>query len=95
MLLALLITDYLMQTLTTLNLKLNQIGDEGVCQLGNALRRNKVAYPLFSFPHGIAVSICLLQTLNFLDIRFNNLSEDGKDDLVELRQDNPNMKLIV
>ncbi len=33
---------YFMQTLTTLNLESNQIGDQGIEYLGNALLQNKV-----------------------------------------------------
>jgi len=35
-------THYSMQTLTTLNLESNQIGDKGIEYLGNALLQNKV-----------------------------------------------------
>ncbi len=51
-------TDYLLQTLTTLNLRSSQIGDRGAEHLANVLQQNKVTrLEPFYFPYNHSLTI--------------------------------------
>jgi hypothetical protein len=73
-----------MQTLTTLQLLANKIGDQGAQHLANALRQNKVT--LLSFILTFAHSF--LQTLTTLDLPLNDIHDLGVQHLADALQEN-------
>ena len=67
---------YLSQTLTTLYLEFNQIGDAGAQAIGRALERNQVS-SIFNFFISISHLLYLSQTLTDLDLSSNNIRDAG------------------
>ena len=69
-------THYFIQTLRTLNLPWNHIGDQGTQYLAYVLQENKVIF----FSRFLILSLIryFTQTLITLDLLGRNISDDGK-----------------
>jgi hypothetical protein len=68
---------HLTQTLTTLNLTVNAIGNEGATYVANALRHNNVSLVL-EITHLLQMHLYhLLQTLTTLKIGWNRIGAEG------------------
>jgi len=67
---------YLSQTLTTLNLESNTIGDKGAQAIAQALEKNQVR-EIFSFFISIRHLFYLSQTLTTLHLESNKIGAEG------------------
>ncbi|CAF0751735.1 unnamed protein product [Adineta steineri] len=84
-------------TLTTLNLGWNEIGDQGAQDLANALQINKVTTILVSASSSLhfIIHILFTQTLTTLDIAGNQIGAKGAQDLANALQINKVTTILV
>ena len=73
------------QTVATLDLGLNQIGDHGTQYLSNALQRNQVILLLLLLL--LCVDLCI-QTLRILNLQLNQIGPQGAAHLADGLQQN-------
>ncbi len=71
------------QTLTTLHLGWNKIGDKGAQHLGDALKNNTVILILLSFISYTHLKL-FIQTLTTLNLEDNNIQVEVKKEIDEL-----------
>ena len=83
------------QTLTTLGLGKNQIGDEGGKAIGQALQTNKVTQTmiLFNFYH-IHLSL-FIQTLTTLNLNWNQIGYEGRQHLLSLTKKRITLNVLI
>jgi Ran GTPase-activating protein (RanGAP) involved in mRNA processing and transport len=80
-------THYSLQTLTTIGLVGNQIGNEGAQYLANTLQQNKVAQ-LTSLVFSQPFTHYFLQILTTLNLSNNRIGAEGAQHLVNALQQN-------
>lgn len=78
---------FFIQSLTTLQLRSNNIGNEGAQYLGDALRHNTVGLVYCACSAQIRVRF-LVQTLAVLHLGYNKIKDEGARYLVNAIQDN-------
>ncbi len=79
--------NFFTQTLTSLDLQQNQIGDEGVQYLTDALKNNQVSFFFFLFFSRFD-SHFFIQTLNTLILAKNQIEEKGAEYLANVLENN-------
>ena len=78
---------YVIQTLTTLILGNNRIGDAGAQYILNALKTNKVNHSIY-FTIIIFIFLLTIQTLSTLDLKHNRIGPAAASNLAQALKDN-------
>jgi len=80
------LTHYSTQTLTTLEISTNFIGDQGIQHLANALKQNNVTLSLIFSLYCSLPSF--IQTLTIFSLNYNKISDQGAQYLADALQQN-------